>query len=260
MTDRESFISAILERPSDDVCRLAFADWLDEFGDCDRDRATAEFIRLSCKMVASPRLSLPEGKWLDKGMNYAALLPTLFAWIDTFNEKHREAREWFGAERRPSVTWGRKGRNLEIKWRQSPLYIPEICTIELWRGFVRKVVNRHYETSDEFIKLILPDQPLCEPTLRFIDNDVPNRSSCGIHSGSIGPKGQSIISGFPAKTKPDRVTRRVGYDMLVWEDDANIPHRWSPQKRRYYAVAWLLRRTAMMEAPSVPVTQTEGAT
>lgn len=261
MTDRQSFIDKMLESPNDDTVRLVYADWLDEFGDCDRDRATAEFIRLSCKMVASPRLSLPEGKWLGDGPQgrytvpgCESLIPSLFAYIRKRNNSFTDTLQYQRYGTVP-LKWRREGRWLEIKYKNSPSlpFVANIIRIEFWRGFVRKVVSADYETSDEFIKLILPDQPLCEPTLRFIDNDVPNRWSCSIHSGSIGPKGHSIISRLPVKTQPDRVTRGEGYDFFTWEGDVNKPHRWSPQKRRYYAVACLLRHTAMMETTPLPV-------
>lgn len=213
MSDRENFISAILAEPNDDVNRLAFADWLDDNGEGERDRATAEFIRLSCRMEQSNRLSHAEGKWLDGGLGdhenprgYAKLLPTLFAWIEKMNAKFREE---FGFkdriplnEMKPSIRWERKGRNLILKYTRSPLYIPEICTIEFWRGFVRKVVNRHYETSDEFIRLILPDQPLCEPTLRWMKNR-DTQPWATVWSVVIGKRAHELMPEVPAKVRPD---------------------------------------------------------
>lgn len=44
MSDRAALIAAICARPREDVPRLAFADWLDEYGD-DGDRDWATFIR-----------------------------------------------------------------------------------------------------------------------------------------------------------------------------------------------------------------------
>ncbi len=43
----QAFLEAILECPDDDVPRLIFADWLDEYGDADR----AEFIRVQCALA-----------------------------------------------------------------------------------------------------------------------------------------------------------------------------------------------------------------
>lgn len=47
MTDRESLLAAIKANPRDDLPRLVYADWLDEFGTTDLDAATSEFIRAS---------------------------------------------------------------------------------------------------------------------------------------------------------------------------------------------------------------------
>lgn len=44
MSDRQAFLEAIVEQPADDLPRLVYADWLDEYGEPER----AEFIRLQC--------------------------------------------------------------------------------------------------------------------------------------------------------------------------------------------------------------------
>ena len=49
MTDHQAFISAIIDRPDDDLLRLVFADFLEERGDPDR----AEFIRLQIEHAAT---------------------------------------------------------------------------------------------------------------------------------------------------------------------------------------------------------------
>ena len=46
MTDRLSFLRAILANPADNTPRLVFADWLEEHRTTDADAARAEFIRL----------------------------------------------------------------------------------------------------------------------------------------------------------------------------------------------------------------------
>lgn len=47
MTDQVALLEAIRAHPRENTPRLMYADWLDEHGTCDRDRATAEFIRLA---------------------------------------------------------------------------------------------------------------------------------------------------------------------------------------------------------------------
>jgi uncharacterized protein (TIGR02996 family) len=47
MTDRETFLRAICDNPTDDTARLVFADWLEEHGDADR----GEFIRIEVQIA-----------------------------------------------------------------------------------------------------------------------------------------------------------------------------------------------------------------
>lgn len=53
MSDGDALFAAILARPDEDVPRLAYADWLDEFGD-ERDRARAELIRVQIEIATVP--------------------------------------------------------------------------------------------------------------------------------------------------------------------------------------------------------------
>jgi uncharacterized protein (TIGR02996 family) len=46
MTDRLSFLRAILANPADNTPRLVFADWLEEHGTTDADATRVEFVRL----------------------------------------------------------------------------------------------------------------------------------------------------------------------------------------------------------------------
>lgn len=50
MTEQAAFLTAIAADPGDDVCRLGYADWLDENDQHDR----AEFIRLQISLVGHP--------------------------------------------------------------------------------------------------------------------------------------------------------------------------------------------------------------
>src|SRR4051794_7220031 len=53
MSERQAFLQAILDAPTDDAPRLVFADWLDEHGG-DDDRMQAEFIRTQIALVRLP--------------------------------------------------------------------------------------------------------------------------------------------------------------------------------------------------------------
>lgn len=68
MSDRAALESAVRANPADLTARLVYADWLDEFGTCDRDRASAEYLRLCSDAAkgakASKNLPASVYKWL----------------------------------------------------------------------------------------------------------------------------------------------------------------------------------------------------
>lgn len=87
MTERQAFVNAIKAHPRDFTPRLVFADWLDEQPDpTDLDRATAEFIRISCKATnhktstVMPKEAYP---WLHE--NWRRLIPQACAAIRPHN-------------------------------------------------------------------------------------------------------------------------------------------------------------------------------
>jgi uncharacterized protein (TIGR02996 family) len=71
MTERDALLAAILDNPKDDMPRLVFADWLQEYGDGDLDRATEEFIRLSIRMTLKDQIILLANK-----NNWRGFVPT----------------------------------------------------------------------------------------------------------------------------------------------------------------------------------------
>lgn len=58
--DRLALLRAIAETPDDDTPRLVYADWLDEHGATDADRARAEFLRVACKLTPKVRITKAE--------------------------------------------------------------------------------------------------------------------------------------------------------------------------------------------------------
>lgn len=73
--ERKALLLAILASPDDDLPRLVYADWLEEFGVTDLDAATVELIRLSCNSTGKkimPRAAYP---WIKE--NWRRLVPTL---------------------------------------------------------------------------------------------------------------------------------------------------------------------------------------
>lgn len=77
MTDREPLLAAIKANPKDHLPRLVYADWLDEFGNTDQDAATAEFIRLACRMEKRTVKIMPRDVYPWLGMNWQRLVPDL---------------------------------------------------------------------------------------------------------------------------------------------------------------------------------------
>lgn len=78
MSSRAALLAAIRAHPNDDTPRLVFADWLDEQPNAlDLDRATAEFIRASCRPGRKPGYKMPTAgrNWLYA--NWARLVPNL---------------------------------------------------------------------------------------------------------------------------------------------------------------------------------------
>ena len=57
MSDRDRLIRAIVSQPDEDTPRLAYADWLDEFGEPER----AEFIRVQIELAAVQRAAKEAG-------------------------------------------------------------------------------------------------------------------------------------------------------------------------------------------------------
>jgi len=77
MSDGDALFATILARPDEDVPRLAYADWLDEFGD-ERDRARAELIRIQIEIASIPEAlrTSAEVRFLELRTRELALLAT----------------------------------------------------------------------------------------------------------------------------------------------------------------------------------------
>ncbi len=76
MTERDLLLDTILNNPDDDTARLVYADWLSEFGGV-RGAARAEFIRVQCELVNTPRLLYLRGTPLTTKADTGRLVPYL---------------------------------------------------------------------------------------------------------------------------------------------------------------------------------------
>ena len=63
--DERALIAAIQAAPDENTPRLAYADWLDENGTTDQDRARAEWIRMTCD-DRSRRTRMPTGQQIRR--------------------------------------------------------------------------------------------------------------------------------------------------------------------------------------------------
>jgi uncharacterized protein (TIGR02996 family) len=75
MSDRSALLSAIAACPAEDTPRLMYADWLAEHGESDLDRATEEFIRVSCSMRTTKKMPKMAYAWIEQ--NWERLVPAL---------------------------------------------------------------------------------------------------------------------------------------------------------------------------------------
>lgn len=255
MNTRDELLAAIKANPADDTPRLMFADWLDEFGDCDRDAATAKFIRLCCNGSGKSGKSIPvaAGAWMEhyerqtgkfhppgrdfEMSNAGKLIPTLRDWAIKVN-KRADSKGLSGAPvLYPHVFYLRRGRFIEIHWRPGDRMWSEIIRLEYWRGFIREVECRYWAVFDMILPRLIVDQPLIEPVFRsdwcpkvyperslVWEATIPQSFNDLLSLGSIGSLGGELVSGG---------IRR----QMQWRGDGH-------GKRARWAVCIALRRRA----------------
>ncbi|QJW98614.1 TIGR02996 domain-containing protein [Frigoriglobus tundricola] len=154
MSDRDALLAAIWAAPDDDLARHVYAEWLDEFGATDHDRATAEFVRLSCPMRARVATRMPTAayKWLaDPPLtaNWKRLVPSVLALRNP--------------ESRLPSDWTRTGCRVTAR-------VPLVSTRGTWflgrmelvfrRGFVVEAFLNHVGTAQVIWAALQRDQPL----------------------------------------------------------------------------------------------------
>jgi uncharacterized protein (TIGR02996 family) len=82
-SEQQALLRAVIDRPDDDAPRLVYADWLDDHGRAEPDRARAAFIRLQ---VEAARLDEYDPRRLDLEGQAEALLNAV--------REHGEPRAW----------------------------------------------------------------------------------------------------------------------------------------------------------------------
>lgn len=221
MSDRRTFLKAIHANPDDMLPRLVFADWLDDNGEGDKDAATAEFVRLGCR-VPRDRITADEGRWLDS--NWRRLVPTL-AGVSAF--RRRSGRWVYGMTRR--------GRCVGVYYFR----------LEFFRGFVRTLET---DDSPDVVRLagkLHPDQPLAEFDLSFgvhyqYDTwtaDVPP-FECVIPPWSLCPGAFALLAAY------DRVDDSDGARVFVSDTRVNA-HARAMRSRRVALTAFVRSRCGL---------------
>lgn len=186
MTDRDALLAAIRTDPADNTARLALADWLDEHGDSDADRASAEFVRQCFAPVtytvvaeitdddAKARRKRSPGwrEWLSsdgaqwwrcdgKPQHVVDQYPIGAAWSKVFAPDvmnwHRLVPRLWGMLQ-GKTQWRRDGGKIRIRGNDHG-----DLTLEFRRGFLSRVEFRDWRAADRMLERILADQPLTEP-------------------------------------------------------------------------------------------------
>jgi uncharacterized protein (TIGR02996 family) len=161
MNTRELLLEAIRMAPASNMPRILYADWLTEFGECDHDTATAEFIKLSCPVVMPPRGVMPQEarEWL--ACHWQRLVPSL---ASVFFTNGACAQYLHGC-----------GRLIEL---MVPIPVPTKNRIAWYRadlnfdrGFLRVAKLFSPFSHGYLLESILKDQPLADvPMLWRQDN------------------------------------------------------------------------------------------
>lgn len=196
MSERLAFLAAIREAPADDVPRLVFADWLDEQDD-DCDRATAEFVRVSCAMNANKtRQTRPEGRFLHE--NWPRLVPKLAAAGYHLNRRSGHTVTLIKEEYVPALVTPDEG-HAAYKYNRW-------CHVTFWRGFATAIST--YQHRDlAAVALAARTQPLA---FLFIQEGVTGENDrwAEISSRAFQHPARSIAPN-------DVFDRIVGHDVLV---------------------------------------------
>lgn len=251
MNERDGFIAAIKAEPADDTRRLAYADWLDEYGQHDRDRATAEFIRMSCTMTERKAIDRQVGKWLcgrvyngpmngEGSLNMGRLIPSLAQYVDMLN---RERIEKMG---KPAVEYRREGRWLKLRPKPGVFGAGFNTQIEYWRGFVRRVILPSWDVAEVILPHLILDQPLCEPELALYAKAARDKRRVRTHVfyDYVGGAVWRNLLWVPKPWRHDNTSTWNGYARLTWEDWETCPDQPPHAVRARWAVCMAMHAAA----------------
>ena len=170
--DRDRLLAAIRAADArDDTPRLMYADWLEEHGTGDRDAATLEFIRRSCKMAAAGKTrTMPRDvyPWLHR--NWTRFLPVLMEHVVPVDYARKTTGNPRLAGMEKHMGWW-NGRwatvRLRLRWDPETHFVRVPLQIEFWRGFVTEVNKWDGWTPGDTVdgltaRWLYADQPLAK--------------------------------------------------------------------------------------------------
>lgn len=180
-----AFLAAIRAEPENDVHRLVFADWLDEFAGndapfLDHYAARAEGIRVACENVGKSlaRMNRRESAWLKA--NWQRLFPTLVAMNETNEANYNHPNTPRGSLLLPSDINVKMTRTaIKISGRKVPLLVTTgwqpryrsdsffplnnwTANIHVRRGFVIKAEFWQRNCWEVLVPALIQDDPMMD--------------------------------------------------------------------------------------------------
>ncbi|AWM38726.1 hypothetical protein GobsT_30810 [Gemmata obscuriglobus] len=157
--DREALLRVIAMHPHENTPRLEYADWLMQYGSCDRDAATSEFIRMSCSVgCRQKRMPYEVYGWLIK--NWHRLVPKSLAVGVPVESGPTPQQGW-------RINW-HNGRKKEVLIRLARLppkrggYRPFKVVFDFAFGFLDRCETWSPVSFGQLKQPLLADQPLCK--------------------------------------------------------------------------------------------------
>lgn len=157
-SDRIPLLRSILTNPNDDLPRLVFADYLEDYGSGDLDAATVEFIRVSCDSKGRRVMPRFAYKWLHS--SWRRLVPDF---VDRNNRMTLgQVGYWHDLPKGRTVrtvvvvpyTTGRRSPATGSNHHYS-------VRLEFSRGFLDDVKMWSIRAAEAVAHRLRADQPLC---------------------------------------------------------------------------------------------------
>jgi uncharacterized protein (TIGR02996 family) len=208
MFERTALLQAIVSNPLEQLPRLVYADWLDEYGTTDLDKATSQFIRISCKSgnkgVTMPRTAY---KWLHK--NWRRLIPSVMA-VHTVVYLHQDEHEarWSADEDGAKLTElpelvGSQinhyvGVTMPLRHGGTRTYTCGFSALFKY-GFLKSLRLGSEFARVKLLPLFLADQPI----LALTESAAASPAAGSTSSGSIQVQDLSLLSASSPPASPD---------------------------------------------------------